>query len=227
MNTEPELRLHEEILLLTLKDEKGTPAWGHYTFALAGAVLTELVLEGRVRLEERRRRKPLVDLVSATMIGDPVLDDALRKVRTAKRRATAGSWIQRWARGRLLHETARRLVQRGILRIEEKRVLLVFSRTAYPEMDPGPEERLIERMRAAIFGDDEVDARTAAVISLAGVADLLKPIFGKELKNRKDRLKALAEGDAVAEVTRAALQAVQAAVVAATAASAAATTAAT
>lgn len=225
MSPDPELRLHEEVLLLTLKDEKGTPAWTQYTYALAGAILAELVLEERVRLEERKRRKPLVHLVSATQIGDPILDDALRAIRVARRRATAGTWIQRWARNRLLHETARRLARRGILQAREKRVLLLFSRTVYPELNPEPEQRLIERMRAAIFGSDDVDARTATVISLAGAADLLKPIFGKELKGRKDRLEALAEGDAVSEVTRATVQAVRAAVVAAgTAATAAATT---
>lgn len=219
-----ELRLHEEILLLTLKDEKGTPAWGHYTFAMAGAILTELVLEDRVRLEERRgRKKPLVDLVSATQIGDPTLDDALRQVRTAKRRAAAETWVQRWARNKLLHDTARRLAQRGILRIRQKRVLLLFSRRVYPAMDPGPEERLIERMREAIFGDGTVAPRTAAVIALAQVADLLKPVFGgRELKGRKQRLKEMAEGDLVAEATRAALQAAAAA---ATAAATAATVA--
>lgn len=220
-----ELRLHEEILLLTLKDEKGTPAWGQYTYALAGAVLTELVMEERVRLEPRRgRKKPLVDLVSGTQIGDRILDDAIRQVRTAKRRATAGTWVQRWAKTRLLHDTARRLAERGILRIQQKRVLLLFSRRVYPEMNPGPEERLIARMRAAIFDDGEVDGRTAAVIALAQVADLLKPAFGgRELKARKARLKELAEGDLVAEATRAAVQAAAASAAAAAAAASAAT----
>jgi Golgi phosphoprotein 3 len=220
-----ELRLHEEILLLALKDEKGTPAWGHYTYAMAGAILTELVLEERVRLEARRgRKKPLIDLVSATQIGDPILDDALRQVRTAKRRATAGTWVQRWARTRLLHDTARRLARRGILRIQQKRVLLLFSRRVYPELDPGPEERLIERMRQAIFGDSVVAPRTAAVIALAQVADLLKPVFGgRELKRRKQRLEQMAEGDLVAEATRAAVQAAAAAATAAATAATAAT----
>lgn len=226
MDGDHELRLHEEILLLTLKNEKGTPAWGQYTYALAGAVLTELVMEERVKLEPRRgRKKPLVDLVSATQIGDPVLDDAIRQVRMAKRRATAGTWVQRWAKNKLLHDTARRLAQRGILRTQQKRVLLLFSRRIYPEIDPGPEERLLERMRAAIFDDGEVDSRTAAVIALAQVADVLKPAFGaKELKGRKKRLKELAEGDMVAEATRAAVQAATAAAAAAAAAATAAAT---
>jgi hypothetical protein len=225
MAIERDLRLHQEVVLLALKDQKGTPVASTYTFALAGAILTELFLEERVGLEERKRGKPLVTLQSGTQIGDPVLDDALRQVREAKRRANAVTWVQRWAKPRLLHETARRLAQQGVLRVEEKRVLLLFNRTVYPEMDPGPERRLIERMRTAIFGDDEVDASTAAIVTLAHAAALLNPIFGrKELKGRKKRIAALSEGDAVGEATRAAIQAAHAAVVAATAAATSAAT---
>lgn len=213
----PDLQLHQEMVLLALKDDKGTPAAGMYPYALAGAILTELVLEERVRLEERKRGKPLVDLVSGTQIGDPVLDDALRQVRTAKRRAAADRWIGRWAKGKTMHEVARRLVLMGILKAKEQRVLLVFSRTVYPTMDPGPEQRLIERIRAALDSDDDVDPRTAAVITLAHAADLLKPIFGaKVLKEKKDRLKTLAEGDAVTEAAQAAINAAKAAVAIAT-----------
>lgn len=226
MTIEHDLRLHQEVVLLALKDEKGTPAASMYTFALAGAVLTELCLEDRLALEERKRGKPLVTLRSGTQIGDPVLDDALLQLQNAKRRANAATWVQRWAKSRLLHETARRLAQQGVLRVEEKRVLLLFNRTVYPEMDPGPERRLIERIRIAIFGDAEVDARTAAIVTLSNAAGLLNPVFGrKELKARKGRIQGMAEGDAVAEATRAAIQAAQAAV--AVAAATAATSATT
>jgi len=225
MAHEHDLRLHQEVVLLALKDEKGTPAASMYRFALAGAVLTELFMEDRVGLEERKRGKPLVMLQSGTQIGDPVLDDALLQIQNARRRANTVTWVQRWAKGQLLHETARRLARQGVLRVEEKRVLLLFNRTVYPEMDPGPERRLIERMRAAIFGDAEVDARTAAIVALSHAAGLLNPVFGrKELKARKKRIAALTEDDAVADATRAAIQAAQAAVVAATAAATSAAT---
>lgn len=52
------LRLHEEILLLALRNEAGTihsgTSWPH---AEAGAVMAELLLEDRLRLEEREGKQ--------------------------------------------------------------------------------------------------------------------------------------------------------------------------
>lgn len=216
-----DLRMHEELVLLTLKDDKGTPGASMYTYSLAGAILAELLLEGRVQLQPRRRRKPLVDVASATQTGDPVLDKALRAVHTAKRRAALDTWIRRWARTATLHETARRLSWKGVLRTREKRVLLLFSRTVYPELDPEPERRFIERLRTAIFEDGEADERTAALVSLADAADLLRPVYGrKELRARKKRIAALAETDAAAGAVGATIEAVRRAITAARAAAA-------
>ena len=56
------LFLHEEILLLALKDEKGTIAPGTlYQYALGGAVLAELLLRRHIGLVEYRGKK-LVDV---------------------------------------------------------------------------------------------------------------------------------------------------------------------
>lgn len=220
-----ELPLHEAVLLLALRDDKGTPAASMYTYAVAGGVLAELLLGERVRLAPRRRGKPLLEPHDSAMVGDPVLDDALRRIRAARRRATAATWVSRLARQDTMHDTARRLSRKGILRTEEKRVLLVFSRTVYPELDPAPERRLVEAIRTAVLGEAPVDGRTAALVSLANAAGLLRPLFDrKTLKARKARLAAIAEGGAAAEAAKEAIQAVQAALIATTAATTAATT---
>jgi hypothetical protein len=120
-------------------------------------------------------------------------------------------------------------VRKGVLREEEDRVLLIFRRTIYPELDPRPEEALVAALREAILGDAAgVDPRTAILASLGWRADLLHGVVDrKELKARKARLEELSRGDAVAGATREAIAAVQAATIAATtAATAAATTAA-
>ena len=213
--TDHDLRLHEELTLLALKDDRGTPRASAYIHGVAGGVMAELMLEGRVDLEERRRRKPRARVASATQIGDPVLDDALRAVHTAKRPATVETWVHRWARTATLHATARRLSWKGILRTEERRVLLVFTRTVYPELDPAPERRLVEWLRTAIFGGDDVDARTALLVVLADAAELLRPLFGRgELRPRKDRIEALGAGEMLDDGARVTVQAVRSAVVA-------------
>jgi hypothetical protein len=228
------LGLHERALLLALHDERGTiHRAGMYAYAVAGGILAELFLAERLRLEERpgKKKKPLVEVAKATQTGDPLVDEVLDTIRTAKRRATLERWVGRIATtAKLKHRVARRLVRKGVLREEEDRVLLIFRRTIYPELDPRPEEALVASLRDAILDDSaEVDPRTAILASLGWRAGLLHGVVDrKRLKARKARLEELGRGDAVAGATREAIAAVQAATIAATtAATAAATTAAT
>jgi hypothetical protein len=41
---------------------------------------------------------------------------------------------------------------RGVLREEVDRVLWLFRRRIYPEVDPGPERELLQRLRRAVRG---------------------------------------------------------------------------
>jgi golgi phosphoprotein 3 len=214
-----ELPLHEEVLLLALRDEEGTTAaGGMYAYALGGAILAELLLRDRVRLEPVKK-SDLVVVKTGTQTGERVLDEALDKIRTAKRRAAARTWVHRFAQTpRLKVRIAERLRQKGILKVAEDRVLWVFTRRVYPELDPAPERRIVERLRAAILSDDPPpDARTALLASLAAAASLLGGVLEKdERKARKARIKELAKGQVAGEATTAAIEAVQAAVIVAT-----------
>lgn len=214
-----DLLLHERVLLLALDDDRGTiqPA-GYYGHAIAGGVLAELLLLERIGLEERRKKDPLVTVLRRTQTGDPVADDVIERIHDARRRATLETWIGRLAgTAKLKHRVAERLVWKGVLREREDRVLLLFRRRVYPELDPGPERALIASLREAILGDDPVDPRTAILATLAWRADLLRPVLDKkQVKARKERLEALGQGHEVAGATRCAIDAMQAAIIAAT-----------
>lgn len=227
------LGLHERALLLALHDERGTiHRAGMYAYAVAGGILAELFLAERLRLEERSgKKKPLVAVASATQVGDRLVDEVLDTIRKAKRRAPLDRWVSRIANtAKLKHRVARSLVHKGVLREDEGRVLLIFRRTIYPEVDPRPERALVESLRDAILSDAvDVDPRTAILVSLGWRAGLLNGVVDrKQLKARKARLEELGRGEAIAGATREAIEAVQAAMTAATiAATTAATTAAT
>ncbi len=214
MATRSSLYLHEEILLLALKDEKGTFVSASYEMALGGAILAELLLQKRIGIEESRKEK-LVKRLSAKRTGDPVLDEALKKVGDAKRRASLKTWV-RWFSGikRVKHRVAERLCRRGVLRADEGKVLLIFTRKLYPEIDPGPEREIIGRLRRAIFTETkEVEPHTVVLLSLAKSADLLKIVFDrKKLKSRKKRIEKIVNGEIIGKATKDAVQAVQAAV---------------
>jgi len=81
-----ELHLYEEIMLLALRDEEGTVASGAtYNYAVGGAILAELLLEQRLLIEEPRRKKKLVNLISTATLGDELIDECLGKIAAARR----------------------------------------------------------------------------------------------------------------------------------------------
>jgi hypothetical protein len=222
------LHPYEELMLLALRDDKGTleSKASMYQYALGGAILTELAMNEVIRI--RSDKKMLVDHVSSRHIGDPILDECLELVSSAKRRRLARDWVERFGTlKRLRHRVAEGLCRKGILKDSEDSVLFIFTRKTYPTIDPGPESEIIGRLREAIFGHSaEVEPGTAIVASLANATGLLPVHFGKkDLKTRKRRLEELASGDLVGVAAAEAVRAAQAAAIAAISAATVATTA--
>jgi hypothetical protein len=208
------LPLHEEVLLLALRDDEGTIAPGTmYQHALAGAIISELMLKQRVNVDESDRKKR-AQVSDHTPTGAPLLDECLEKMAASKPRGLQ-HWVTKFSGVKgLKHRVAERLCDRGILREEEGTILLVFTRRIYPETDPRPEHDIVERLRRAIFTDQrEVDPRTVVLLSLAQAASLLGVVFDKkELKQRKERIEQVINGELMGKAAKDAIQAAQAAV---------------
>jgi golgi phosphoprotein 3 len=221
MKSRNDLFLYEEVMLLSLKDEKGTMESGaSYQIALGAAILADLLLSGRLEVEQEKKKK-FARMISDRPLGDELLDECLQRVREQKKRQQLQTWVSRFANTkRLHHRVAEGLCEKKVLRIDQDKVLGLFKRRIYPEIDAKPEREIIERMKKAIFGAGSVDPRTMAVIAIAEAANLLKNAFEKKrLKERKDRIKRIANGEAAGTTTGAtagkaakeAIQAVQAA----------------
>jgi golgi phosphoprotein 3 len=209
------LRLYEETLLLALRNDKGTVAGGvMYEQAAGGAILAELILEHRVSPVTEGRSTYAV-VADRTPLGDPILDECLKKIEAASRRKKLASWVGTFAglKG-LKHRVAAGLREKGVLREEEGRVLLLFTRRLYPELDPAYEKAVVERLSEAIFNTGSVvDARTTVLAALAHHSGLLKAnLDRRRLKEHRQRLEAVIKGDAVGKATKQAIDAVHAAV---------------
>jgi golgi phosphoprotein 3 len=215
MNRGESLHLHEEIMLLALRDREGTVFSGTmYGFAVGGAVLAELLMEKRIDVEEVRTKK-FARVLNQTTVDDPLIDECLSRIAGAKKRAQLRDWVSKFAQTKdLKHRVAEQLARRVILRVDEDRVLWIFTRRIYPEVDPNPEREVIERLRDAIFGESrEIDPRTVILLSLAAAADMLRLVFDKkELKSRKARIQQIVNGELTGKATKEAIQAMQAAV---------------
>ena len=211
--TDPKsLFLYEDIMLLALRNKQGTATTDYLEYAIAGAVLAELLLDRRITIGDAR--KQLVDVQNTNPTGDPIIDECLERMRASKKRASLQTWVPRLASIKnLRHKVAQQLCHRGILRADKDKVLHIFTRRIYPEINPIPEEKILERLRAALFGDDDkVDPRTVVLISLANGANLLSDNLGRrEVKNRRKRIKQIVNGEMTGKATEEAIAASQAA----------------
>ncbi|MBT8075358.1 MAG: GPP34 family phosphoprotein, partial [Gammaproteobacteria bacterium] len=89
------LFLYEEAMLLALRDEKGTVMTSFPDQVVAGAVLAELLLDGRISVEDNK--KQLVDVLHDGQLGDPLMDECLEKIASSKRLASVRTWVSRLA----------------------------------------------------------------------------------------------------------------------------------
>lgn len=226
MQSRTDLHLHEQILLLALRDRKGTPesGSGYARLAMGGAILADLALSGRISVEEGKRAR-VEAVTGANRPRDEILAEAFALVRDRKRRQSVAEWVQTFSRLKSLQQrTALGLCRRGILRSTESKVLLVFNRKAYPTADPGPENELVARLHDTVTGDGDVDPAVGVVVSMAYATDLLEINLGRKLvRARTRRVKDIVAGGRLTagshpgavsqQAARTAVQAVQAAVI--------------
>ncbi len=208
------LKLYEEILLWILTDKKGTIDWraGQYEHVLAGAIIAELILGKKIQIENPKKKRLLIK--ESTLTGDRLLDEILEKIRTSKKPKSIESWIDKIANSRKLKaRIAEGLCQKGILKSEESTVLLVFKTTHYPEVNPIPEEELIQRLRQVITTEtNEIDVRTIVLLSLLFKSNLLPIHFdGKTIRQHKKRIKSIIEGEVIGKATQEIIQGIEAA----------------
>ncbi|MHC4847094.1 MAG: GOLPH3/VPS74 family protein [Planctomycetota bacterium] len=225
MNRDDPLPLHEQLMLLILRDDTGTMEshTGMYQLALGGALLAELLLAGSVRIDDDKKK--LVRLARAKRFRDPILDECLELVSSARKPRNATHWVSRFGGlKRLRHRVAEDLCRKGILEDSEDKVLFFFTRAIYPTINAAPERRIVEAMRDAVLGSSRnLDPDVVLLVALAQATGLMRIHFEKsELKAHKDRIEQITNGNLLATATgdavraaREAVQAAQAAVMAA------------
>ena len=147
--------------------------------------------------------------------GDALLDEALTMITEAKRPRKLKDWVHKLGGIKnLKHKVAQALADDGIVSHEKEKVLWLFERQVYPEVNPKPEQELRQAMRDAVLSDsDDIEPKVAIAVALANSAKLLPQVFSKqELKDRKQRIKQLENGELVSKAAKEAVQAIEAAV---------------
>jgi golgi phosphoprotein 3 len=214
------LTLSDELFLLSLEDKKNGVGFSNrfeLPYAMAGAVLFELIQQGKIRLEGKRVQVVNATLkgAGATPTGSDLSNELLERLASARKPKKLVDWVMAFGeKSKKLSQAALAdLVRVGILRTEEKRILWVFPYTGYDAQDSSAKYALKSRLRGLVLGREPPDEHSVALLSLARAADLLDHLFTRdELRQAKKRVEALVKDEAIGQGVQEAVDAVSAAV---------------
>ena len=203
----PHLTFVEEILLLLLDDESGAMkrvAPNVMELLVAGAILMDLALRGRLDCDLQR-----LVVVDSTPVGEEILDGPLAEIVEAADEADARTWVVRLsARSKQVQEAAlSRLVERGILRVEDRSFLWVFGSRRYPMVDDREEREVKLRILDVLLSDRIPAPRDVALICLADASNAFQVILSpQELRHAAARIELVRGFDLIGQAMGRAIQ---------------------
>ncbi|MYB19361.1 MAG: GPP34 family phosphoprotein [Holophagales bacterium] len=207
MSDSPHLTFVEEILLLLLDDDSGAMkrvAPNVMELLLAGAILMDLALRGRLDCDLQR-----LVVVDPTPVGEEILDGPLAEIAEAADEADARTWVVRLsARSKQVQEAAlARLVERGILRVEDRSFLWVFGSRRYPMVDDREEREVKLRILDVLLSDRIPAPRDVALICLADASNAFQVILSaQELRHAAARIELVRGFDLIGQAMGRAIQ---------------------
>lgn len=194
----PPLSLVEEIVLLSLDDSTGAHlpiATQFVGFGLAGALLADLEMAGRIAT-----RAKCVELLHADPTGNPLLDPWLQKIAAEKQVHPIAHWLAVFASETRDIEGAAldRLIQRGILKRQDKKILWVIGLRRYPTVHNEERVEVKTRLACLIKNEEPPTHFDATLISLLRGCYLLPEVFAPDvLDGRSARIDSIADADPV------------------------------
>ena len=192
------LRFSEEIMLLLLDDKGGrfidVPTLS-LEYALAGSILMDLALEGRIDTDPER-----LFVIDPSPIGDDLLDPVLARISQSEETHDTGYWIKNTVGGaeEIRERSLVRLIDRGILRREDDRFMWVLRTRRYPIIDDKTVREVKLRIMGVILSDEIPDVRDIIIMSLADVCRIFERLLsGRELKAAAARIEQVRRMDLI------------------------------
>ena len=206
----------EDLLLLLYDDETGKPITGSpgLDYALAGAVLIELTLLGKIDITVAGDgAKPgRLKVLDPSPTGDAVLDERLAFIagKPGKRPKDQIGRLSKKLRDQLLGQ----LAARGVLEADQGRVLGLFPVTRWPAKDARHEAQVRAALESVLKVGTTPDERTGALVALLSALNVVPKVVtdAVDKKALKQRAKQLAESDWASDAVKKAVTEMQAAV---------------
>jgi hypothetical protein len=209
----------EDLLLLLYDDETGKPITGSpgLDYSLAGAVLIELTLLGKLDIAEQGDvvKAGRLKVLDPSPTGDAILDQRLAYVvnKPGKRPKDQIGALSKKLRDQVLV----RLAERGVLEQDQGKVLGLFPVTRWPAKDARHELEVRSQLESVLKVGTTPDQRTGALIALISALNVVPKVVTDAVDKRalKQRAKEIADSDWAAAAVKKAVSEMQAAVTAA------------
>jgi hypothetical protein len=158
-------------------------------YALAGAVLFDLAIAGRIDTDATSIR-----VTSHAPTGNAIQDRVLAELSKQPGPRSVRDFVEEVFRQRtdLEGEALRQLTERGIIRHEKTKLLWVIDRERFPLVEGKPQQLVTARLAQAILGDEIPDMRDIMLVSLAHACGLLGVVLAPaQLEARADWIEKL------------------------------------
>jgi len=173
------LTLIDQLTLLALDDHKGNfiPDSTTFSYALAGALILELILEEKISVDD-----DYVKVIDKNSTGDLILDEYITEISESPKQKKIKSWIDKFGQKskKIKEATLKKLMDDGILAKKEEKILWLFNVDKYPTNNPKPENQLRARLHNIVVNHHKPDLKEVMILNLVESCQLEVEVFGKE-----------------------------------------------
>lgn len=192
------LNIPEKLFILSVDDEQGeirSSIKSTLPYGLAGGLLAELLLANKIQLQGGR-----LTLVDSMPIGDAWLDEVLAEIAAGLKPRKLSRWIEILGRKQIIKQTAARLAERNVIRVEKKRYLWIIPYEIYPQLDASAKYWVKQRLRGIVLAGEITDEHDLILLSLLKACGLLRLLFTRdERKYASKKIQELVKGEVFGE----------------------------
>jgi hypothetical protein len=173
------------LFLLGLDEEEGEIIQSMINIvepAIAGAVLAELALQGRIEITDHR-----VQVINPTPTEKPILDRSMFAILDAARLRKLKYWINTLAYEKLLGDIGQDLVENGILVRKKKRLHLVSSVGDNSIGKVSARYWINEHLRQIVLAGQQADLPDKVLLAILYQVGLLKLVFTRSERKAAER----------------------------------------
>jgi hypothetical protein len=175
------ITLFEEVLLLSIHQEKGTfIGWtvDRMKPALVGAVLAELALMGKIEATQSNR----LHLTDDSPVDDDLLNETLEQLKISEKERKFGFWVDSLSQKpeKLRKQVIDRVIEKGFVAQEDDHLHWVVPSPLQPDGNASAKYSISQRLRGIILAQDTYEKRDIVLLSLLRACSLLELLFLKD-----------------------------------------------